>query len=254
MGCSSLDSLEDMKDDTFAESFNILCTITSASYGSRYCQYFGIPIRFPGENAPVSGLLKNGPFRYVVLEDDTAAIISAEADGVLVFPSMLDGHPVSAIGLENSASLYQLYEEAGLRKENYEYCCVIGQECTSAVIPEGVTLIGNSVFQGCDLLLQGCLFLVIFLFEESLEAFALFFRFGLGRFPGSILRRGRFGFSVCLGCLGSFRSFGCFFFFLYDFLLLHFFRRYYFIIVCHSVPFAFLKSSCLWSLLRRYFL
>ncbi|MBP5728805.1 MAG: leucine-rich repeat domain-containing protein, partial [Clostridia bacterium] len=159
-GCGSLrnvvlpDSLEDMKEDTFAESFNILCTVSSASYGSRYCQYFGIPLKLPGENAPVSGLLKNGPFRYVVLEDDTAAIISAEADGALVFPSMLDGHPVSAIGLENSASLYKLYEEAGLRKENYEYCCIIGQECTSAVIPEGVTLIGNSVFQGCDRLVS----------------------------------------------------------------------------------------------------
>lgn len=148
------DSLEDMKDDTFAESFNILCTITSASYGSRYCQYFGIPIRFPGENAPVSGLLKNGPFRYVVLEDDTAAIISAEADGVLVFPSMLDGHPVSAIGLENSASLYQLYEEAGLRNERSEYSCVIGNGCTAAVIPEGVTLIGKSAFQNCDRLVS----------------------------------------------------------------------------------------------------
>ena len=153
-GITLPDSLEDMKDDTFAESFNILCTITSASYGSRYCQYFGIPIRFPGENAPVSGLLKNGPFRYVVLEDDTAAIISAEADGALVFPSMLDGHPVSAIGLENSASLYQLYEEAGLRNERSQYSCVIGNGCTSAVIPEGVTLIGNSVFQGCDLLVS----------------------------------------------------------------------------------------------------
>ena len=84
-GCPALrnvvlpDSLEDMKDDTFAESFNILCTITSASYGSRYCQYFGIPIRFPGENAPVSGLLKttSGSKRIAIVFDGSSGLRAA---------------------------------------------------------------------------------------------------------------------------------------------------------------------------------
>ena len=129
------------------------------SFSEEYCVKMCLLYIYPGRLIPDTTLRQSGIYQYVLMEDGTAAIITADGEGELVIPAELDGYPVSRIGLEVSdlqeeiyfaANIYILDDDDELTIDR----SVIDGNFTGVILPEGITVIGAEAFCVCDWLTE----------------------------------------------------------------------------------------------------
>ena len=137
------------------------------SHAQRYCEENRIPFEIDPQSVGViheeetapqdSPLIRSGEYRYILRQDGSAAIITADIEGDCVLPSELDGHPVTAIGLHRGdPDFEESYLAAGLIAVKGEYSSRSGifrNTLTGITIPAGVETIGNEAFESCDSLI-----------------------------------------------------------------------------------------------------
>ncbi len=106
------------------------------------------------ENAPVSYHVTNdvyrcGPYLYRVLEDGTAELVEYVCeDEITVIPDTIAGYPVTVIGPG-------AFSEQGYRgTSDDDQWFTLRRNIVRVQIPEGVTRIGDRVFEGCDSLME----------------------------------------------------------------------------------------------------
>ena len=157
-------SVKNIGKDVFVGCEKLICTVEDNSHAMRYCEDNGIPFeiepqsygktRETDSNLQDAGLISNGEYQYILLEDGSAAIITADGHGECVIPEELDGHPVTSVGLgRNDPNMRNAYTAAGLMAEEDEFASrsgVFKTDITSVTIPAGIRKIGVLAFAGCD--------------------------------------------------------------------------------------------------------
>jgi hypothetical protein len=163
--CGSLEivtlpeSVEAIAKNAFDGCEALILVVPPDSFSDEYCQQKHLHHRYPGQLLPETTLRQSGIYQYVLMEDGTAAIITADGEGELVIPAELDGYPVSRIGLEVSdiqeeiyfaANIYILDDDDELTIDR----SVIDGNFTGVILPEGITVIGAEAFCVCDWLTE----------------------------------------------------------------------------------------------------
>ncbi len=157
-------SVKNIGRNAFGGCEKLTCTVAENSYAMKYCEDNGISFeidpqsygesREDDSNLRDDGLISNGEYQYILLEDGSAAIITADVQGECVIPDEFDGHPVASVGLRrNDPKMKDVYTTAGLMAEEGKFASrsgVFGAGITSVTIPAGIRKIGVLAFAGCD--------------------------------------------------------------------------------------------------------
>lgn len=203
-------SVKNIGRNAFEGCEKLICTVAENSYAMRYCEGNGIQfaidpesdgtIQKEGSVSQDAGLIRNGDYQYVLLEDETAAIITADVQGESMIPDELDGHPVSSVGLDRNAPNYkEIYMTAGLIAAEGEFLSrdgVFSIDSTSVTIPSGVKTIGILAFSKCDKL--NTVVLPDGITEIEFGAFMGCKALNSVKIPDSVTTIGEMAFGTCL--------------------------------------------------------